>query len=152
MILALVFRSYTQPVLIMIVIPFSCCGAIFGHWFLGHNITAISIFGIVALAGVVVNDSLVLIDFINQRIFSGATVMQALKECGPARFRAITLTTITTFVGLVPIMFSKNLHAQFIAPLAISLGFGLVFSTFIVLFFFQHFFSILILFVVFFTG
>ncbi len=134
MILALVFRSYIQPILIMIVIPLSFAGAIYGHWLMNLNLSGMSMFGMAALAGVVVNNSLVLIDHINREIGNGASVNQALIGAGPARFRAIILTTMTTFIGLTPIMFSNDLQAMFMVPMAVSLGFGLLFSTFIVLF------------------
>lgn len=131
--LAIPFKSYLQPLIVMIVIPFGLVGAIWGHVMMGHPISQLSVFGIIALSGVVVNDSLVLVDYINQQRKSGVTLLDAVWESGAARFRPILLTSLTTFCGLMPILFEKSLQAQFLIPMAISLSFGILFATFITL-------------------
>jgi len=132
--LAIPFRSYSQPLLIMMVIPFGAVGAIIGHLMLGYSLSIMSIMGIVALAGVVVNDSLIMIDYANRRrADSGLTALQAVREAGIRRFRPILLTTLTTFGGLSPMVFETSRQAQFITPMAVSLGFGILFTTFICL-------------------
>jgi multidrug efflux pump subunit AcrB len=131
--LAIPFRSYIQPLLVMGVIPFGIVGAIWGHVIMGLNLTILSFFGIVALTGVVVNDSLVLVDFINRLRASGLSVQEAIREAGVARFRPIILTTVTTFAGLTPLLLERSLQARFLIPMAVSLAFGVVFATFITL-------------------
>ncbi|WP_309387563.1 efflux RND transporter permease subunit [Cerasicoccus frondis] len=131
--LAIPFKSYLQPFIVMFVIPFGLVGAFLGHVFMGHPISQLSIFGIIALSGVVVNDSLVLVDYINQQRKQGVTLLDAVWESGAARFRPILLTSLTTFCGLTPILFEKSLQAQFLIPMAISLSFGVLFATFITL-------------------
>lgn len=131
--LAVPFKSYVQPMIVMIAIPFGIVGAAWGHAILGMDLTIMSMFGIVALAGVVVNDSLVMVDFINQQRASGLSVQKAIREAGVARFRPILLTSVTTFAGLTPILLEKSLQAQFLIPMATSLGFGVLFATFITL-------------------
>ena len=131
--LAIPFRSYIQPLLVMGVIPFGIVGAIWGHVIMGINLTILSFFGIVALTGVVVNDSLVLVDFINRLRASGHSVREAIREAGKARFRPIILTTVTTFAGLTPLLLERSLQARFLIPMAVSLAFGVVFATFITL-------------------
>jgi multidrug efflux pump subunit AcrB len=131
--LAIPLRSYIQPLIIMSVIPFGFVGAIIGHLIMGLNLTIISIFGIVALAGVVVNDSLVLVDHINQRRKEGWLLEDSVREAGRSRFRPILLTSVTTFLGLTPLIIEKSIQAQFLIPMAVSLAFGVLFSTFIVL-------------------
>lgn len=131
--LAIPFKSYLQPLIVMLVIPFGLVGAVGGHVLMGHPISMLSIFGIIALSGVVVNDSLVLVDYINQQRKSGVTLLDAVWESGAARFRPILLTSLTTFCGLMPILFEKSLQAQFLIPMAISLSFGILFATFITL-------------------
>ena len=131
--LAIPFRSYIQPLVVMSAIPFGIIGAVVGHMLLGMNFTILSMIGIVALSGVVVNDSLVLVDFINRYHKKGKTIRDAAIESGQARFRPILLTSITTFVGLIPLLLEKSLQAQFLIPMAVSLGFGVLFSTFITL-------------------
>jgi len=131
--LAIPFRSYIQPLLIMGVIPFGIVGAIWGHVVMGLNLTILSFFGIVALTGVVVNDSLVLVDFINRLRKSGLSVQEAIREAGVARFRPIILTTVTTFAGLTPLLLERSIQARFLVPMAVSLAFGVVFATFITL-------------------
>ena len=131
--LAIPFKSYIQPLVVMSAIPFGIIGAVIGHLLLGMNFSILSMIGIVALSGVVVNDSLVLVDFINRYHKQGYTIQEAAIESGQARFRPILLTSITTFVGLVPLLLEKSLQAQFLIPMGISLGFGVLFSTFITL-------------------
>ena len=132
--LAIPFRSYTQPLLVMMVIPFGAVGALLGHIMLGYSLSIMSIMGIVALAGVVVNDSLILVDYANkQREKRGIGARQAVFEAGRRRFRPILLTTLTTFGGLSPMVFETSRQAQFITPMAVSLGFGILFTTFVCL-------------------
>ena len=131
--LAIPFRSYVQPLVVMSAIPFGIIGAVIGHLLLGMNFSILSMIGIVALSGVVVNDSLVLVDFINRYHKEGYTIKEAALESGQARFRPILLTSITTFVGLIPLLLEKSIQAQFLIPMGISLGFGVLFSTFITL-------------------
>ncbi|MBL4849770.1 MAG: efflux RND transporter permease subunit [Planctomycetes bacterium] len=128
-ILALAFRSYLQPLLIMAVIPFGFVGAVLAHLAAGLPFTMLSVFGLVALAGVVVNDSLVLIDRINGYLREGAGLVEALERAGPSRFRPILLTTVTTVAGLFPILFEQSFQAQFIIPMAVSLSGGLLAAT-----------------------
>ncbi len=131
--LAIPFRSYSQPLIVMSAIPFGLLGAVLGHMILGINLTINSILGMVALIGIVVNDSLVLVDFINRRKLAGEDIEHAVSYAGAARFRPIMLTSLTTFAGLLPLMFEKNVQAQFLIPMAVSLGFGILFATFITL-------------------
>jgi hydrophobic/amphiphilic exporter-1 (mainly G- bacteria), HAE1 family len=131
--LALQFRSYFQPVLIMLIIPFGMIGAVWGHALLGIPLTLFSTFGLVALAGVVVNDSIVLIDFINTRVTDLRGLDEALLDSGLRRFRPIMLTSVTTIAGLLPLVFEKSLQAQMLIPMAASLAFGLMLSTVLVL-------------------
>jgi multidrug efflux pump subunit AcrB len=128
-ILAIPFKSYSQPLIIMISIPFGIVGAVIGHLIMGYSLSVISIFGIVALSGVVVNDSLVLIDFFNQKRREGLTVHDSIMTAGIQRFRPIVLTTLTTFGGLMPMIFETSRQARFLIPMAISLGFGILFAT-----------------------
>ena len=121
--MAIPLKSYTQPLIIMSVIPFGMIGALFGHYILGLSMSVLSLCGIVALAGVVVNDSLILVDFVNR----------AREDSGCYRFRAIILTSLTTFVGLVPIIMEKSLQAKIVIPMATSLAFGILFSTVVTL-------------------
>ncbi|HBP18055.1 MAG TPA: hypothetical protein DEA08_09720, partial [Planctomycetes bacterium] len=134
MILALMFRSYLQPLLIMAVIPFGFVGAVCAHLLYGIPFTMLSVFGLVALAGVVVNDSLVLIDRVNELQRQGVGVEDALAQAGPSRFRAILLTSITTIAGLIPLMFERSFQAQFVIPMAVSLAGGLAAASFGTLF------------------
>ena len=132
--LAIPLRSYLQPFLIMSVIPFGMIGAIFGHWVLGIPISLLSLFGIIALAGVVVNDSLILVDFVNRHRRAGESRVEAAIKATRSRFRAILLTSMTTFLGLAPIIFFEtSLQAQIVIPMATSLAFGIVFATIITL-------------------
>ncbi len=131
--LAVPLKSYGQPLIIMSVIPFSFTGAVFGHFVLGLDLSMMSNFGLIAAAGVVINDSLVMTDFVNQRRSQGYSVKDAVTEAGTARFRAITLTSITTFVGVLPIMFETSLQAAFVVPMAAALGFAVLYATLVTL-------------------
>ncbi len=132
--LAIPFKSYTQPLIVMSVIPFGLLGAFVGHFVVGISLSIMSILGMLALTGVVVNDSLVMVDFINRRVKDGMTIEEAVRLAGPARFRAIILTSLTTFVGLVPLIFEQSTQAQFLIPMAVSLGFGVLIATVFTLF------------------
>jgi multidrug efflux pump subunit AcrB len=131
--LALPLRSYIQPLIVMSVIPFGLIGAVIGHWLLGHDLSILSILGLMALLGVLVNDSLVLVDYINQRIKAGDPLQEAVLNAGVARFRPVFLTSMTTFFGLMPLMMETSATAQFLIPMAISLGFGILFATLVTL-------------------
>jgi multidrug efflux pump subunit AcrB len=131
--LAVPLKSYGQPIIIMSVIPFSFTGAIWGHYFFGIDLSMMSAFGLIAAAGVVINDSLVMTDFVNQRRRQGYSILDAVTEAGCARFRAITLTSITTFAGVLPIMFETSLQAQFVIPMAVGLGFAVLYATMVTL-------------------
>ena len=132
--IAIPLRSYTQPLIIMSVIPFGAIGAVIGHIIMDRSISMFSMFGLIALAGVVVNDSLILVDFMNKARASGVAIRDAVIESGTARFRAIILTSFTTAAGLVPIILETDPKAQAIIPTAISIGYGIVFATVITLF------------------
>jgi multidrug efflux pump subunit AcrB len=132
--IAIPLRSYTQPLIIMSVIPFGLIGAVLGHIVCGVAISMFSLFGLVALAGVVVNDSLVMIDFVNRARADGMPPRDAVLQSGTERFRAIILTSLTTAFGLMPIMLERSVQAQFVIPMAISLSFGILFATVITLF------------------
>ena len=131
--LAVQFRSYTQPFIIMSAIPFGIVGATIGHVIMGFNLSILSMFGIVALSGVVVNDSLIMIDLINHERGEHIGLAQILRDSATRRFRPIMLTTLTTFFGLVPMMLERSLQARFLIPMAISLAFGVMFATIITL-------------------
>ncbi len=131
--LAIPFKSYVQPLIVMSVIPFSAIGAMLGHWLMGINLTVMSILGLVALTGVVVNDSLVLVDYINKKLTKTDDLMEAILTAGAARFRPVMLTSLTTFIGLVPLLFERETQAQFLIPMAVSLAFGIIFATAITL-------------------
>ena len=127
------FNSYGQPLVVMAVIPFGMIGAIWGHYFMGLPLTLFSMLGLVALTGVVVNDSIVLVDFINQRTRSGIPLEQAVLEAGQRRFRPVLLTSLTTIAGLLPILSETSFQAQLVIPMATSLCFGLMLATVLVL-------------------
>lgn len=127
--LAIPFRSYSQPLLVMTAIPFGMVGALFGHLIMGYELSILSIFGIVALSGVVVNDSLLFIHTINTNRSQGMKLMRASIDAGTRRFRPIMLTSITTFFGLTPMILERSMQARFLIPMAISLGFGIMFAT-----------------------
>ena len=134
MLMAVPLKSYTQPLIIMMVIPFGITGAILGHWITGYTMSMISLFGVIALGGVVVNDSLVLIDYANRlHRNQGLSAFDAIHQAGIRRFRPIILTTFTTFGGLAPMIFETSMQARFLIPMAISLGFGILFATVITL-------------------
>ncbi len=142
--LAIPFRSYSQPLLIMAAIPFGLVGAVAGHLIMGFKLSILSIFGIVALSGVVVNDSLLLIDMINRnRRRRGSRLFQAVVDGAMRRFRPILLTSLTTFFGLTPMIVEKSVQAQFLIPMAISLGFGILFATGITLLLVPSFYLVL---------
>lgn len=127
--LAIPFKSYVQPVIVMLAIPMGVVGAVFGHFVMGYEMSMISAFGVVALAGVVVNDSLVMIDAINKFRDGGMTAWEAAKQGGVRRLRPILLTSLTTFFGLAPMILETSVQARFLIPMAISLGFGVLFAT-----------------------
>jgi len=137
--LAMQFRSYSQPAIVMSAIPFGIVGAVIGHVLMGHimgvtfNLSILSMFGIVALSGVVVNDSLIMIDLINRERKGGIELGQVLRDCATRRFRPIMLTTLTTFAGLMPMITERSIQARFLIPMAISLAFGVLFATCITL-------------------
>ena len=132
--IAIPTKSYIQPIVIMSVIPFGIIGAIWGHLILGKTINMMSMYGFIALTGVVVNDSLIMVDFINRAKAEGMKLVDAVCQAGTQRFRAILLTSLTTFFGVLPLYFETSLQAQFIIPMAIALGFGIIFATVITLF------------------
>ncbi|WP_019600928.1 efflux RND transporter permease subunit [Teredinibacter turnerae] len=127
--LALPLKSYLQPLMIMSVIPFGIIGAIWGHIIVGMDVSRMSMFGMFAVVGVVVNDSLVMVDYVNRARERGETLLDAVLHAGQKRFRAILLTSLTTFIGLVPIMSETSLQAQIVIPMAVSLAFGVLFAT-----------------------
>ncbi|WP_372872009.1 efflux RND transporter permease subunit [Shewanella sp.] len=131
--MAIPLKSYSQPLIIMSVIPFGMIGAIIGHLLLGLSLSVLSLCGIIALAGVVVNDSLILVDFVNRARAQGYSIKEAAVNAGCFRFRAIILTSLTTFFGLVPIILERSLQAQIVIPMATSLAFGILFSTVVTL-------------------
>lgn len=131
--IAVPLKSYLQPLIVMFVIPFGIIGAVAGHLLFGKDISMMSMFGLIALAGVAVNDSLILVEFVNRARRQGASLMDAVSQAGVQRFRAIVLTSLTTFLGLFPILFETSLQAQIIIPMAISLAFGILFATLVTL-------------------
>lgn len=131
--LAIPTKSYLQPLIIMGVIPFGMIGAIFGHWVTGYPLSMMSLMGVIALSGVVVNDSLILVDFVNKAIDDGVDRFTAVVNAGTRRFRAILLTSLTTFFGLVPMLTERTAQAEMMVPMAISLAYGIVFATVITL-------------------
>ncbi len=132
--LAIPFKSLVQPLFVMLALPFGIIGALLGHIIMGMTPSYLSIFGMLALAGVVVNDSLVMVDYVNQRLRDGLSLKDAALEAGGRRFRPIMLTSVTTFVGLAPLMMERSLQAQFLIPMAVSLAFGVLFATAITLY------------------
>lgn len=141
--LAFQFNSYTQPVVIMLTIPFGFVGAVLGHVVMGLPLTLFSIFGLVALTGILINDSIVLIDFINRKVRDGMAVEKAVVEAGIRRFRPVILTSLTTIAGLAPLVFETATEAQFMIPMATSISFGLIVATILVLFLVPVYYSIL---------
>ena len=131
--LAIPFRSYIQPIIVMIAIPFGIVGAVLGHLLMGYNLSLMSMMGIVALSGIVVNDSLILVDYANKQRLRGLTPRSSIRAAAIRRFRPVMLTTLTTFGGLAPMIFETSRQARFMIPMALSLGFGIVFATVITL-------------------
>ncbi|MCS7467269.1 efflux RND transporter permease subunit [Stieleria sp. ICT_E10.1] len=131
--LAIAFRGYVQPLIVLVAIPFGIVGAVLGHILLGYDLSLVSLMGVIALSGVVINDSLIMIDYANRRRVEGRSAFEAISQAGLRRFRPILLTTLTTFGGLMPLIFEDSLQAQYIIPMAISLGFGILFATAIIL-------------------
>jgi multidrug efflux pump subunit AcrB len=132
--LSIPLKSIVQPFFVMLAVPFAIIGALLGHIFMGLTPSYLSIFGMLALAGVAVNDTLLLVDYINRRREEGVTLHAAALEAGGRRFRPIMLTSVTTFVGLLPLMMDRSLHAQFLIPMAVSLAFGVLFATTVTLY------------------
>jgi multidrug efflux pump subunit AcrB len=135
LLLASQFRSYIQPIIIMVSIPFGLIGAIAGHLVMGMQFTIISIFGVVALSGIVVNDALILIDFINRAVRAGKDIEAAVAASGKSRFRPVLLTSVTTIAGLLPLLIERSFQAQFLIPMAVSISFGLLAATVLTLLF-----------------
>ncbi len=131
--LAVPLRSYAQPLIIMAAIPFGLIGAVGGHLIMQYEFSMMSVVGMVALSGVVVNDSLVLVDYVNKRRAAGTALRDAIRQAGTARFRAILLTSLTTFAGLTPLLMERSVQAKFLIPMGISLAFGVIFATLITL-------------------
>ena len=132
-ILVALFKSYIQPVIVMTAIPFGLIGAVIGHYVMGYPLTFLSLIGLVALTGIVVNDSLILVDFINRRVAVGEEIHEAVVQGGLARLRAIILTSITTVLGLAPLLCETSLQAKFLIPMGVSIAFGLAFATVVTL-------------------
>jgi len=132
-VLAGIFRSYVQPLIVMVAIPFGLVGAVIGHWVFGLDVTLLSLFGMVALTGIVVNDSLVLIDLVNRRVRAGAGVHAAAEAGARDRFRPIFLTTATTVAGMAPLLAERSFQAQFLKPMVVAIAFGLTFATLLTL-------------------
>jgi multidrug efflux pump subunit AcrB len=131
--LAIPFRSYLQPLIVMLAIPFGVIGAVLGHLIMGYSLSLMSMMGMVALSGVVVNDSLVLVDYANRQRLEGHTAFASISAASTRRFRPVILTTLTTFGGLAPMIFETSRQARFLIPMALSLGFGILFATLITL-------------------
>jgi len=131
--LAIPFKSYLQPLLVMVVIPFGIVGGIIGHMIMGMPLSIMSYMGMLALCGVVVNDSLVLVDWVNRQRAAGLALVDAVRSSGVARFRAVILTSLTTFFGLLPLIYESSTQAQFLIPMAVSLGYGILFATLVTL-------------------
>jgi multidrug efflux pump subunit AcrB len=127
--LGIPFRSYVQPLIVMVSIPFGIVGAVLGHLVMGYSLSVISMMGVIALSGVVVNDALVLIEYANRLRDRGASAHDAIHQAGIRRFRPVLLTTITTFGGLAPMIFETSRQARFMIPMALSLGYGILFAT-----------------------
>ncbi|MCI5227334.1 MAG: efflux RND transporter permease subunit, partial [Candidatus Electrothrix sp. AX2] len=132
--LAVLFRSYIQSLMVMIAIPFGLLSALLGHIIMGYSLSIISVFGMIALCGVVINDSLVFMVTANRYRDRGMSIFEAALNGAARRFRPIMLTSLTTFCGLAPMIFEQSIQARFLIPMAISLGFGILFSTVVILF------------------
>jgi multidrug efflux pump subunit AcrB len=133
-VLAWVFSDYWRPIAIMMIIPFGLVGAIFGHWILEYNLTILSLIGLLGLSGILVNDSIILVSRLDERLENGETLQLAAIGASRDRLRAVLLTSLTTIGGLIPLMFEKSLQAQFLLPMAITIVFGLALATLLVLF------------------
>jgi multidrug efflux pump subunit AcrB len=133
-ILAWVFASYIWPLAVLSIIPFGLVGAIFGHWVLGFDVTMLSIFGFFGLSGIVINDSIILVTVFKEMREKGAKAAEAAIEASCRRLRPVLLTSVTTVAGVLPLLFETSEDAQFLKPMVISIGFGLIFGTLIVLF------------------
>ena len=131
--MAIPLKSYIQPIIVMLVIPFGMVGAVAGHIFMGLDLSIMSMMGIIALSGVVVNDSLVLVEYVNRHRKEEGSLIDAVRNAGAARFRPILLTSLTTFAGLMPMVLETDMQAKFLIPMAVSLGFGILFATSITL-------------------
>jgi len=131
--LAIPFKSFGQPFVVMSIIPLAIVGAVAGHYLMNLSFSMLSIMGMLGLTGIVVNDSLVLVDYINQKRREGMPLMDAVLTAGETRFRPVILTSLTTFVGLLPLMLNQSTQAQALIPMAVSLGFGILFATVITL-------------------
>jgi multidrug efflux pump subunit AcrB len=131
--MAIPLKSYIQPLIVMAVIPFGFVGAVIGHIFMGMELSIMSLCGIIALSGAVVNDSLVLVDYVNRHRAEDCGLVDAVWHAGAARFRPILLTSLTTFAGLMPMLLETDMQARFLIPMAVSLGFGILFATTITL-------------------
>jgi multidrug efflux pump subunit AcrB len=142
-VLAWVFSSYSQPLIVMAVIPFGLVGAIIGHWLMNIELTVLSLFGFFGLSGIVVNDSIILVTFYQKLRATGMAVNQAVVEASCQRLRAVLLTSLTTIAGLTPLLFETSLQAQFLIPMAVTISFGLAFSTLLVLVVMPAFLSVL---------
>lgn len=132
--LAIPLKSVTQPIYVMLAVPFAVIGALLGHIFMGLAPSYLSVFGMLALAGISVNDTLVMVDYVNRRLAEGASLREAALDAGARRFRPIMLTSVTTFVGLLPLLMDRSLQAQFLIPMAVSLAFGVLFATTVTLY------------------
>ena len=131
--LAIPFGSYVKPLVIMASVPFGFVGAVLGHLFMGLDLGMLSMFGLVGLAGVVVNDSLVLMDFVGAEQEAGHPIDEAIRRAAKSRFRPILLTSLTTFLGVFPLIIERSVQAQFLVPMAASLGFGILFATVVIM-------------------
>jgi multidrug efflux pump subunit AcrB len=140
--IAIPLKSYFQPLIILSVIPFGLVGGILGHLLLGMNLSIMSMVGFIALAGVVVNDSLLLVEFVNRYRKESGDIITAARQAGKRRFRAILLTSLTTFVGVLPMLSETDMQARFLIPMAVSLGFGILFATVITLFLVPSFYLV----------
>lgn len=129
-----VFSSYGWPLVVMAAIPFGLIGALFGHWVMGIDLTILSLFGIFGLSGIVVNDSIILVTFFKHQREAGIETTQAIINAATQRLRAVLLTSLTTIGGLTPLLFETSMQAQFLIPMAVSISFGLMFATVLVLF------------------
>ena len=129
--MAIPFRSYIQPLIVMTAVPFGLVGAVWGHAVTGYELSIMSLLGVVALTGVVVNDSLVLVSYVNTRRTEGIPLAEAVRQAGRVRFRPILLTSLTTAAGITPLMLEKSVQAQFLIPMAVALAFGVLFATLI---------------------